>query len=104
GGLAVVATGFGAAQCAAAGGDAEDLGDRRGRGGLSRSHGDNRAAGRWRQVGGGDVAGALGRGGDAGGGARGGEGVAADAGDGDSLGFHGTDDLGGGLHGDVPAG
>ena len=71
---------------------------------LSRSHGDDRAAGRRRQVGGGDVAGALGRGGDAGGGARGDERVAADAGHGDSLGFHGADDLGGGLHGDVPAG
>ena len=102
--LAVVAAGFGAAQGAAAGGDAEDLGDGRGRGGLSRCHGGDRAAGCWREAGGGDVAGALGCGGDAGGGAGGDEGVAADAGDGDSLGFHGADDLGGGLHGDAPAG
>jgi hypothetical protein len=50
------------------------------------------------------MGGALGRGGDAGGGAGGDEGVAADAGHGDSLGFHGADDLGGGLHGDVPSG
>ena len=57
-----------------------------------------------REAGGGGVGGALGGGGDAGGGAGGDDGVAADAGDGDSFGFHGADDLGGGLHGDAPAG
>ncbi len=104
GGLAVIAAGFGAAQGVAAGGDAEDLGDGCGRGGLPGSHGSDRATRRGRDAGGGGVGRAPVRGGDAGGGARGDEGVAAGAGHGDSPGFHGADDLGGGLHGDVPAG
>ena len=104
GGLAVVLAGLGAAQRAAAGGDAEDLGNRAGRGCLRRGDGGDRGAGRGREAGGGGAGGAAGGGGDAGGGAGGDDGVAADAGHGEPFGFHRADHFGGGLHGDAPAG